>query len=147
MRARQHAQGSGNVQVALGFRAAVPLIDKDFVNPQQLSQRQCGPFPGSRNRRGRVRVGGSGRTSSQSGGCAIHDRTAAGAPLLRNSAGDGLGHNHVRVERLEHVHCSDQHEIIERARIGHNDHAERKALRLSFNSRIVARSRSKSSTV
>ena len=41
-----------------------------------------------------------------------------------------LGHNHVRVEKLEHVHRSDQNEIIEGAGVGHNDHAGRTELRL-----------------
>jgi hypothetical protein len=43
----------------------------------------------------------------------------------------------VCIERLEHFCGFDQDEVIEGAGIGHNDHADRSALRFSFNSRIV----------
>jgi hypothetical protein len=136
----QDAHSSGHVQVpAFGLRATVPVVDENFVGPQQLSQRQRGRFSRIEEAEGRVgrwvrahfKPIGRLRNPGPDG------RRRSGASQF---LGDGFGHHYVCVERQEHVYGFDQHEVIEGAGIGHNDHADRSALRFSSSSRIVARS-------
>ena len=143
MRIGEHTQGARHVEMAAcGFRAAGQVINQQFVGVQNLGQAQGCPIarieeiergigrwvwphlePG-----GRVTNPGEDRV-----------RSARVLEFLNN------GPSHARVERLGHLDGADQDEVVERTGIGNDD--GRSARCFSQNSRILARSFSKSSIV